>query len=78
MTVSEMEKAHPKCICKLFISMAISRKFGRSESGFVKANLAFGLIYEAKSQVDQYETRPDNLFDVIFYIYKLLKRPDGF
>ena len=40
--------------------------------------LSTSYIYEAKSQVDQYETGPDNLFDVIFYIYKLLKRPDGF
>ena len=39
--------------------MAIFRKFGRSESGLVLPNLAFGLIYEAKSQVDQYETGID-------------------
>ena len=45
------EKAHPKCISKLFISMAIFRKFGRSESGLVLPNLAFGLIYEAGSKL---------------------------
>ena len=57
-----MEKAHPKCISKLFISMAIFRKFGRSESGFVLVNLAFGLIYVAGSEVGPAQKRQEGGF----------------
>ena len=47
-------------------------------SGFVNANLAFGLIYEAESQVGLDESgnvTPKMLF---LYIRKILKRPRGF
>ena len=43
-------------------------KISGSGSGFVLPNLAFGLIYEAKSQVDLGETRTAPGKMVFFYI----------
>ena len=43
-------------------------KFWSLLSGFVKANLAFGLIYEARTQVGLDETRTATQKMVFFYI----------
>ena len=43
-------------------------KFWSLLSGFVKANLAFGLIYEAKTQVGLDETGHEGEKRVFFYI----------
>ena len=50
----------------VYIKKLVKSKVG---SGFVLVNLAFGLIYEARSQVDQYETRLA-VIKVLFFIYK--------
>ena len=47
-------------------------------SPFVKANLTFGLIYEAKTQVGLDETGHASKKVIFFYIWTISKRPDGF
>ena len=45
-------------------------KISTSVSPFVKANLTFGLIYEAKSKVDLDETRTVTPKVVFFFVYE--------